>query len=445
MKFSDLKLSRQYLNAINDLGFNDITPVQQKAIPPILSGQDVVAIAQTGTGKTAAYMLPVLKRLNYAQGDSIRALILVPTKELVLQVEEMSKALAKYTDLRITAIYGGIGWKGQAEMIESGTDVLIATPGRFKELYFKGVISTKKIQVLVLDEADKMMDMGFINQLRDILEVIPTKRQNLLFSATFNQKVEELSHEFLEFPTKIQIAETATTADDIEQYAYELPNERSKIEFLKELLSDEEEFKRVLVFVRSKNTVENIAKYVARKTETEIRTLHSNKGQNTRINSMQAFKDGDVRILIATDVASRGIDVTEVSHVINFDVPRNYEDYVHRIGRTGRAKMRGTAISFVNKAERYHIKKIEELIRIPIQKRPLPFEILEFPTQKGEKKEMELEIDFQKRKENPDFKGHFMRGQKVLRKVKKEKEEGDYSLLICLKRKAILACPTMDF
>lgn len=421
MKFSDLKITKQYLNAIDDLGFNDVTPVQQKAIPPILSGQDVVAIAQTGTGKTAAYMLPVLKRLNYAQGESIRALILVPTKELVMQVEEMSLALAKYTDLRITAIYGGIGWKGQAGMIESGTDVLIATPGRFKELYYKGVISTKKIQVLVLDEADKMMDMGFINQLRDILEVIPTKRQNLLFSATFNQKVEELSHEFLEFPTKIEIAETATTADDIEQYAYELPNERSKIEFLKELLSDDEQFTRVLVFVRSKNTVENIAKYIARKTESDVKTLHSNKGQNTRINSMQAFKNGEVRILIATDVASRGIDVTGVSHVINFDVPRNYEDYVHRIGRTGRAKMSGVAISFMNKAERYHLKKIEELIRIPIEKRPLPIEIDDFPTSKSEIKSIELEIDFQKRKENPDYKGAFHERTKGLKKNKKGK------------------------
>ncbi|RLD25725.1 MAG: ATP-dependent helicase [Bacteroidetes bacterium] len=421
MKFSDLKITRQYLNAIDDLGFTEVTPVQQKAIPPILAGQDVVAVAQTGTGKTAAYMLPVLKRLNYAQGESIRSLILVPTKELVLQVEEMSRALAKYTDLRITAIYGGIGWKAQAEKITSGIDVLIATPGRFKELYYKGVIDTKKIQILVLDEADKMMDMGFINQLRDILEVIPVKRQNLLFSATFNQKVEELSHEFLEFPTRVEIAETATIADDIEQYSYELTNERSKIEFLKELLSDEEEFTRVLVFVRSKNTVENIAKYVARKTETEIRTLHSNKGQNTRINSMQAFKDGEVRILIATDVASRGIDVTGVSHVINFDVPRNYEDYVHRIGRTGRAKMSGIAISFVNKAERYHIKNIEKLIRIPIERKVLPFEIPEFPTLKGENKEMELEIDFQKRKENPDYKGAFHERTKGSKKSKKGK------------------------
>ena len=419
MKFSDLKLTRQYLNAIDDLGFSEVTPVQQKAIPPILAGQDVVAVAQTGTGKTAAYMLPVLKRLNYAQGESIRALILVPTKELVLQVEEMSLALSKYTDLRITAIYGGIGWKAQAEKIESGTDILISTPGRFKELYFKGAINTKKIQVLVLDEADKMMDMGFINQLRDILEVIPVKRQNLLFSATFNQKVEELSHEFLEFPTKIEVAETATTADDIEQYAYELPNERSKIEFLKELLSDEKEFTRVLVFVRSKNTVENIAKYVARKTETEIRTLHSNKGQNARINSIQAFKNGEVRILIATDVASRGIDVTGVSHVINFDVPRNYEDYVHRIGRTGRAKMSGIAISFMNKAERYHVKKIEKLIRTPIEKRPLPFEIPEFPTLRGENKSMELEIDFQKKRENPDYKGAFHERTKGSMKIKK--------------------------
>jgi ATP-dependent RNA helicase RhlE len=407
MKFSELKITRQYLNAIDDLGFIEVTPIQQKSIPAILAGQDVVAVAQTGTGKTAAFMLPVLKRLNYAQGDAIRALVLVPTKELVLQVEQMSMELAKYTDLRIAAVYGGIGWKAQAKKIEEGTDILISTPGRFKELYHKGVINTKKIQILVLDEADKMMDMGFINQLRDILEVIPVKRQNLLFSATFNEKVEELSHEFLEFPTRIEVAETGTTADDIEQYVYNLPNERTKIEFLKELLQDEENFNRVLVFVRSKNTVENIAKYLSRKIGGEVKTIHSNKGQNARINAMKAFKDGEVRVLIATDVASRGIDVTGVSHVINFDIPRNYEDYVHRIGRTGRAKMSGTAISLMNKAEKYHIKNIEKLIRMRIETRELPFEIADFPTPKSENKAMELEIDFQKRKENPDFKGAF--------------------------------------
>jgi len=405
--FSDLKLTRQYLNAIDDLGFDEVTPIQKRAIPPILAGQDVVGVAQTGTGKTAAYMLPVLKRLNFAQGDLIRALVLVPTKELVLQVEKMSKALAKYTDLRIVAVYGGVGWKLQAEEIEKGADILIATPGRFKELYNKQVIKPKGIKILVLDEADRMMDMGFINQLRDILEVIPVKRQNLLFSATFNKKVEELSHEFLEFPTRVEVAESSTTADDIEQYAYALPNERSKIEFLKDLLVDENEFSRVLVFVRSKNTVENIAKYLDRKIEGEVRTLHSNKGQNSRINAMQAFKDGEVRMLIATDVASRGIDVTGVSHVINFDVPRNYEDYVHRIGRTGRAKMSGIAISFVNKAEKYHLKNIEKLIRKPIERKELPFEIPVFPTSKSETKEMEFEIDRQKRRENPDYKGAF--------------------------------------
>jgi ATP-dependent RNA helicase RhlE len=426
MTFLDLKLTRQYLNALEDLGFTEVTPIQQKAIPPILAGQDVVAVAQTGTGKTAAFMLPVLKRLNYAQGDAIRALILVPTKELVLQVKEMSMELARYTDLRIAAIYGGIGWKAQAEQIEAGIDILISTPGRFKELYYKGVINTKKIQILVLDEADKMMDMGFINQLRDILEVIPVKRQNLLFSATFNAKVEELSHEFLEFPTRIEVAETATTAEDITQYIYELPNERTKIEFLKELLLDKDTFNRVLVFVRSKNTVENIAKYMARKIDGEVKTIHSNKGQNSRINAMQAFKDGDVRVLIATDVASRGIDVTGVSHVINFDIPRNYEDYVHRIGRTGRAKMSGIAISFMNKAERYHIKNIEKLIRMPIEQRELPFEIPEFPTPKPENKAMELEIDFQKRKENPDYKGAFHErgGGRKRSKDKKRKKKG---------------------
>ncbi len=407
MNFSEFKLTRQYYNALDDLGFTEATEIQEQAIPKILSGHDIIGVAQTGTGKTAAYMLPLLKKMNYAQGDDCRALVLVPTKELVLQVESMSQALAKYTDIRIVALYGGIGWKAQAEVIKKGVDIIIATPGRFLELYRKEALYPRKINTLVLDEADRMMDMGFINQLRDILELIPVKRQNILLSATFGERVERLSEEFLEFPVKLEIATSASTPEKVKQMVYEVPNQRTKIEFLKELLSDAETFNRVLVFVRKKEIVENIAKYISRTNDETVKTIHSNKGQNSRINAINAFKEGELRVLVASDVASRGIDVSEVSHVINFDVPRNYEDYVHRIGRTGRAKMEGTAISFMNKAERYHIKKIEKLIGQKIERKDMPSFVEVFPATKIEARDIEMEIDKQKRREDPNYQGAF--------------------------------------
>jgi ATP-dependent RNA helicase RhlE len=421
MQFSEFNLTKQYLNALEDLGFTEATEIQKEAIPKVIGGSDIIGVAQTGTGKTAAYMLPLLRKLNYAQGINCRALVLVPTKELALQVEEMSLALAKYTDLRIIGLYGGIGWKAQAQQIEQGIDIIIATPGRFLELYRKEVIHTKQIKTLVLDEADRMMDMGFFGQLREILDVIPVKRQNLLFSATFNERIEKLSHEFLDFPIKIELASVSVTPEKVEQVVYEIPNQRTKVEFLKELLSDEEEFNRVLVFVRKKEEVENIAKYIRRKNNEEVKTIHSNKGQNSRINSMNAFKEGNLRVLIATDVASRGIDVSGVSHVINFDVPRNYEDYVHRIGRTGRAKMSGKAISFMNKAERYHIKKIEKLIGQKIERLDLPKFIEVFPSTKNELKDIEMEIDIQKKKEDPNYQGAFHKKKRFLPKESKKK------------------------
>ena len=420
MNFSEFNLTRQYLNALEDLGFTEATKIQEEAIPRLIAGIDLIGVAQTGTGKTAAYLLPLFKKINYAQGDKCRALILVPTKELALQVEEMALALAKYTDIRILALYGGIGWKSQAERIEKGVDIIISTPGRFLELYNKQVLYTRMIKTLVLDEADRMLDMGFINQLRSILDLIPTKRQNILFSATFGERVEKLTHEFLEFPEKIEVENVSITPEKVEQVVYEIPNQRTKIEFLKELLSDEEEYQRVLVFVRRKEDVENIAKYISRKSNEEVKTIHSNKGQNSRINAMNSFKEGALRVLIATDVASRGIDVSGVSHVINFDVPRNYEDYIHRIGRTGRAKMSGKAISFMNKAERYHIKKIEELIGQKVTLKPLPDFIEVFATSPLERKDIEMEIDVQKRREDPNFKGAFHKRKSQLKnEVKK--------------------------
>jgi ATP-dependent RNA helicase RhlE len=410
--FENFNLNRQLLNAVAEAGFETPTEIQQKAIPLIQGGQEVIGIAQTGTGKTAAYLLPILMKIKFAQGTEPRVLILAPTKELTIQIAEHAHQLAKYTDVRILAIYGGIGVKAHIDAIQQGVDIIIATPGRFMELYLKGEIPTKLIKTLVLDEADRMMDMGFMPQLRKLFEVIPGKRQNLLFSATFSERIDRLSLEFLEFPVKIEVTPQATPAKQVEQELYQVPNLKTKINFL-EYLMHQKEFERVMVFTRTKEVANNVYKYLERKGLGPIKVIHSNKGQNTRINAVNEFKEGKIKILVSTDVTARGIDVTKVSHVINFDVPILYEDYVHRIGRTGRAFQEGKAITFATKAELYHIKKIEDLIREKISVKPMPSIVEVEETSREEAQEMAREIDWQKRKEDPEFKGAFHeRGKK---------------------------------
>lgn len=406
--FEQFDLNRQLLNAIADAGYTEPTPIQQQTIPLCLGNHDVLGIAQTGTGKTAAYLLPLLMKVKYAQGQNPRALILAPTRELVMQINEAVGQLAKYTDLRHLALYGGLGPKTQIETLRQGVDILVATPGRFMDLYRLGEIPTKDIRTMVLDEADKMMDMGFMPQIRSILEVIPSKRQNMLFSATFGGRVERLSGEFLEAPIKVEVTPQASTAEMVNQVIYEVPNFRTKINLLEYLIS-QELTTRVIVFARSKTTADNIYKFLARKVVAagQIRVIHANKGQNTRINAMDAFKEGNVKVLVATDVAARGIDVIEVSHVINFDVPLIYEDYVHRIGRTGRANHTGEAITFLTIAEEYHIQKIERIIRMPIPRQPLPDSVEVTETPFDEQQAMLRTIDEQRRKDDPTFLGAF--------------------------------------
>ena len=406
-KFEDFKLNKQLLSAIAELGYTTPTPIQQQAIPLAQAGHDVLGIAQTGTGKTAAFLLPMLYALKYAQGEDPRALILAPTRELAMQIEENAQALSTYTDLRIVALYGGTGTKQQIERLEAGIDLLVATPGRFMDLYLKGYIVTKHLKWLVLDEADKMMDMGFMKQIRSVLEIIPRKRQNLLFSATFPDKVAVLSEEFLEFPERVEVAPQATAAETVTQFVYEVPNFKAKVNLLEHLLKDTERFHRVMIFTRTKKSASDLHKFLTRRSEGDIRVIHANKDQNARINAMEHFKDGETRVLVTTDVSSRGIDVREVSHVINFDIPWIHEDYVHRIGRTGRAFAVGEAISFAHPGEVYHVGKIEELIRMEIPRQPVPEEVEIPPTPRQEKIDIEREIDTQRRKEDPTFKGAF--------------------------------------
>lgn len=414
LSFDQLKLSRQFLNAIDDLGYTEPTAIQEKAIPLALAGHDLLGIAQTGTGKTAAFMLPILMKLKFPQGDSPRALVLAPTRELVIQIEENAKELAKYTELRVVALYGGLGPKQQIELIEEGVDIVISTPKRFLDIYKKQVLRTKEIKTMVLDEADKMMDMGFMPQIQSILEVIPVKRQNFLFSATMPTKVIRLTEDFLEFPEKVEVTPQVVTVEAIEQQLYEVPNFKTKINLLEHLLQDEA-FSRVIVFVKTKAHADNVGKYLDRKELGPVRIIHANKGQNSRLNAVNDFKEGDVRVLVSTDITARGMDISMVTHVINFDVPLIYEDYVHRIGRTGRAKNTGVAITFANEAEMQHVPKIQELIRaaIPVVKMPPEVSIEKTPFE-----EMQLiarEIDLIKRKENPDFKGAFHEKKRKLR------------------------------
>ncbi|MBA4053119.1 MAG: DEAD/DEAH box helicase [Marivirga sp.] len=405
--FEGFNLNKQLLNAVADQGFVTPTEIQQKCIPIVLAGQEVIGIAQTGTGKTAAYLLPILMKVKYAQGDEPRAIILAPTKELTIQISEHALELAKYTDLRILPIYGGIGPKAQIEYIRQGIDIIIATPGRLLELYSKGELPTSQIKFLVLDEADRMMDMGFMPQLRRILEIVPRKRQNLLFSATFSERVEKLSEEFLEFPVKVEVTPQATAAKQVEQEIYHLPNLKTKMNFLEHLLQDKEEYNRVMIFTRTKDAANNVFDFLDRKDLGPLKVIHSNKGQNSRINAVNEFKEGKLWILVSTDVTARGIDVIKVSHVINFDVPVLYEDYVHRIGRTGRAFQEGKAITFATKAEFYHVEKIEKLIRTKIPLKKLPEDLVIAKTSFTEAQAMALDIDWQKKKDDPEFKGAF--------------------------------------
>ncbi len=407
--FEQFKLNRQLLNAIEEAGYTEPTPIQEQAIPVALAGQDILGIAQTGTGKTAAYTLPLLMRIKYAQGQHPRALILAPTRELAMQISEAITQLGKYTDIRTVVLYGGVGPKTQIEALRKGVDIIVATPGRFMDLYFQEEIVVKHLTAMVLDEADKMMDMGFMPQIRKLLEIIPRKRQNMLFSATFSGKVENLSYEFLEFPTRIEVTPQATAAEMVTQALYEVPNFRTKINLLSYLLEDKENFTRVLVFTRSREVAGLVHQNLLGRVvpEAELRVIHANKGQNTRINAMEAFREGNIRVMVATDVVARGIDITEVSHVVNFDVPLIYEDYVHRIGRTGRANTVGNAITFMTIADEYHIRKIEAMIRMEIPRAEFPDDVYIAETPFQERQDMLREIDNQRRKEDPTFKGAF--------------------------------------
>lgn len=396
------------------MGFVTPTPIQEKAIPAVRSGQDILGIAQTGTGKTAAYLIPLLMKLVKAEGEDPRAIILVPTRELSIQVGEDLRELLLYSNIRYASIYGGVGWTIHAEMVKAGIDILIATPGRLMELYHAGALSLRKIRTLVIDEADRMLDMGFMPQLRNLLEIIPPKRQNLLFSATFSQRVEDMSHEFLALPQRIEITPSATPAELIEQRVYRVPNYVTKRNLILFFLEDADLFSRVIIFCRTKKSADDLYGFLKKRIVGGIRILHSNKAQSSRINTINIFKEGEVRVLISTDISARGIDVSMVSHVINLEVPTGYEDYVHRIGRTARANNHGVAISLIDPSEEWHMKNIETIIRMQVPIVNIPSEVEIVPTGFEENQYQLREIDRQRKIDDPSFKGAFHAKQKKI-------------------------------
>ena len=406
--FDSLKLNRQLLNAIGELGYETPTEIQQKVIPPALSGQNIIGIAQTGTGKTAAFILPLLRTLNYAQGNEPRALILAPTRELVIQIGAVANQMGKYVDLRIVTVYGGKGFSDQKKKLEAGCDIVVATPAQAMELYLSGHLILKKIKHFVMDEAERLMDFGFTGQIYSLLEVLPRKRQNMLFSATFSERVKKISDDFMEFPVFIDVVPQVKTAAKIEQYLYTVNSFQTKLNLLNFLLSDKENFNKVIIFCKSKKNANRIAEVIQMNYGADgINVLHGDKTQQTRLNAINRFREEEIRLLIATDVAARGIDVPGVSHVINFDVPLVYEDYIHRIGRTGRAFASGLSITFVEPQDEWHIKKIQKLAGISIKRLNIPESVELTQPGREETQLRDMEIDRQKRKDNPEFKGAF--------------------------------------
>ena len=372
MTFNDLNLNTALLNALEDMGYHTPTTIQQKAYATAMSGADVCGIAQTGTGKTIAYLLPCLRQWKFTKDVNPQILIVVPTRELVVQVVETVNQLTTYMSVVAVGVYGGVNINTQKLSTEKKTDVLVATPGRLFDLAMSGSLKLKSIKKLVIDEVDEMLNLGFRTQLKNILELLPVKRQNLLFSATITDDVENLLQLYFNNPVKIEAAPTGTPLENIQQYAYEVPNFYTKVNLLKQLLAEDESMTKVLVFAESKALADQLFEQLEPANEATAGVIHSNKEQNHRFNTVKQFKDGVYRFIIATDIVARGIDIAEVTHVINFDTPDEPENYMHRIGRTGRADKPGIAITFITPKEKKCQNAIEGLMSYHIPMRPLP-------------------------------------------------------------------------
>ena len=387
MKFEELNLAPAILQAVQEQGYDTPTPVQAQAIPIVLAGHDLLAGAQTGTGKTAAFMLPILHKLSLSEagrnkfgGKAIRALVLTPTRELAAQIEESAKDYGKYLSLQSTVVFGGVGMKPQVDRVKRGVDVLVATPGRLLDLQGQGLLDLASIEILVLDEADRMLDMGFIHDVKKILALVPKDKQSLLFSATFSDEIRDLAATLLKNPQSIQVTPSNTTVQRISQVIHPVGRGKKK-EVLVHIINLHN-WSQVLVFTRTKFGANNVADYLT-KNGIKSMALHGNKSQTARTQALAGFKSGDIRVLVATDIAARGIDIEDLPHVVNYEIPNVSEDYVHRIGRTGRAGASGEAVSLVCLDEEGFMMEIERFT-----KQEIPVQILEgFGPEPGERPE----------------------------------------------------------
>ncbi len=367
--FDGLLLGPELLRGIREMGYREPTPIQRAAIPPAVRGRDVIGVAQTGTGKTAAFLLPILERLSSGPKGAIRALVLTPTRELALQAEEFLRGLGRHTRIRGAAVYGGVGMHDQERALRGGAEIIVATPGRLLDHLGRGYVDLRQLSILVLDEADRMLDMGFLPDVRRILSRLPARRQTLLFSATMPNEIVRLSHDFLHHPEQVRIDAGTVAAAGIAHRAIEVAPER-KTDALVELLRDPA-MSSVLVFVRTKHRADRLAHQLSR-AGLEAAVIHGNRSQSQRVRALEGFREGVHRVLVATDIAARGVDVEGVSHVVNYDLPGEPEVYVHRVGRTARAQREGDAVSLVTGEDRGTLRAIERHLNltIPVERAP---------------------------------------------------------------------------
>lgn len=373
--FVDLNLSKPLLRALDDIGFATPTPIQEKAFPVIMSGKDVVGIAQTGTGKTLAYLLPLLRQHTFSEQRQPRVLILVPTRELVAQLTDELEKLSAYMSLRFYGVYGASNINTQKQKVYDGLDILVATPGRLIDLTLSRTLQLASVKKLVIDEVDEMLNLGFRAQLTQILEMLPVKRQNILFSATLHEEVEAMIEKYFNAPEYVELISRGTPLEKIIQQAYEVPNFYTKVNLMRWLLRHDKSFSKVLLFVKNKKIADDLELELTPGFETEIGVIHSNRSQPQRFSAVKHFQEGTHRVLIATDVIARGLDLRDVSHVINFDMPKDPSSYIHRIGRTGRADKDGVAMSFILEKDEELLAATEALMRKKITLLDLPEDV----------------------------------------------------------------------
>ncbi len=376
MTFEELNLNKALISSLDDLGYVHPTPIQQQAFPIIMSGKDMIGIAQTGTGKTFAYLLPILRQLKYSDQKHPRVLVVVPTRELVLQIVKEIEKLSTYTSIRFLAVYGGTNINTQKQLVYNGVDIIVATPGRLVDLALTGLLRLKDIKQLVIDEVDQMLSLGFRQQLLSFLETLPGKRQNLMFSATMSEEIEAVIAKYFYQPHKIEVTPHGTPLEKIIQSCYHVPNFNTKVNLLEYLLNTNKDLSKVLVFVGTKKLADSLFEQLKLKFKDDATLIHSNLAQTARINALKQFHDGKKRVLVATDIIARGLDISDVTHVINFDTPETPEDYIHRIGRTGRANKIGAAITFITEAEQEYQVAIEKTMNKVIPYEPLPKDVV---------------------------------------------------------------------